>query len=132
MKYYAEILHPYEDKVLWHYFLEAPDEATAQDAVRKQVMAEHTNGFLLDTGGLFLLIIEEDNEGEGKLTIERISAMSDEEIFQLSSISSKNPEERGFRLSHRRFENDDEMKKCFDLLTTRLQKIMPSEASGRT
>ena len=58
--FYAEILHPYEDKVLWHYFLAARDKDAAQKAVTDQVIAEHSNGFLLDTGGLFLVTIEED------------------------------------------------------------------------
>lgn len=62
MKYYAEILHPSKDGVLWHYFLEAPDEETARNAVSKQVIAEHMDCFLLDTDGLFLLTVEEDKD----------------------------------------------------------------------
>lgn len=65
MKFYAEIHHPHEDKVLWHYFLEAPDKETAAQAVRQQVLEEHSDGFLLDTGGLFILIVEEDKEETG-------------------------------------------------------------------
>ncbi len=64
MKYYAEILHPYESKVLWHYYLEAPDEETAKEAISKQVVAEHSNSFLLDTGGLFLITVEEDKRDD--------------------------------------------------------------------
>jgi hypothetical protein len=64
MKYYAEILHPHENKVLWHYYLEASDEETAKEAVEKQVVAEHSDGFLLDTGGLFLITVEEDKRDE--------------------------------------------------------------------
>lgn len=123
MKFYAEILHPYEDKVLWHYFLEAPDEATAQGAVSKQVIAEHENGFLLDTGGLFIQIIEEDKEGEDKLNLKRIAEMSDDEVLALSMVQPNHPEARCFRLSNRRFESKAEMAECMDLLLTRLQKI---------
>jgi hypothetical protein len=131
MKFYAEILHPYEDKVLWHYFLEAPDEATAGDAIGKQVIAEHSNGFLLDTGGLFLQIIEEDKEGEEKLNVERIAAMSDEEVYALSSPVPNHTEDRSMRLSHRRFEDEKEMAKCFELLRTRMDKIKSSGTQGK-
>lgn len=62
MKFYAEIIHPTEGTVLWHYFLEAPDKKAASDAVGKRVIEEHMNGFLLDTGGLFLLTVEEDKD----------------------------------------------------------------------
>jgi hypothetical protein len=61
-KFYVEILHPFEDKVLWHYFLEAPDKETAQNAINEKVFEEHSGGFLLDTGGMYLLTIEEDSE----------------------------------------------------------------------
>ena len=64
MKYYIEILHPAEDKVLWHYYLDAPDSKTAEYAVQKKVVDEHSNGFLLDTGGLFLITVEEDKRDE--------------------------------------------------------------------
>jgi hypothetical protein len=64
MKYYVEILHPVEDKILWHYYLDAPDSKAAEYAVRKKVIEEHSNGFLLDTGGLFLIIVEEDKRDE--------------------------------------------------------------------
>jgi hypothetical protein len=36
MKYYIEILHPVEDKILWHYYLDAPDSKAAEYAVRKK------------------------------------------------------------------------------------------------
>lgn len=62
MKFYAEIHHPTERKVLWHYFLEAANKEAAAAAVNKQVVAEHSNGFLLYTGGLYLLIVEEDKD----------------------------------------------------------------------
>lgn len=123
MRFYAEILHPTTGEVLWHYFLEAPDKDTASDAIGKQVAAEHANGFLLDTGGLFIQIVEEDKEGEDKITLERIAEMSDDEVYALSSPVPNQPEERSMRLSHRRFENEDERKKCFAILATRMQKI---------
>jgi hypothetical protein len=62
MKFYAEIHHPYENKVLWHYFLEAPDKETASKAIHQRVVAEHSDGFLLDTGGFYILLVEEDKE----------------------------------------------------------------------
>lgn len=62
MKFYAEIHHPTENTVLWHYFLEAPDKETASNAINKKVIEEHSDGFLLDTGGLYLLIIDEDKD----------------------------------------------------------------------
>jgi hypothetical protein len=47
--------------------LDAPDEETAKEAVSNQVIIEHANGFLLDTGGLFLTTIEEDKrDNNGK------------------------------------------------------------------
>jgi hypothetical protein len=64
MKYYAEILHPNENKVLWHYYLEASDEATAKEAITNQVIIEHSDGFLLGTGGLFIVTVEEDRRDE--------------------------------------------------------------------
>ena len=63
-KYYAEILHPVEDKILWHYYLDSSDAATAKKAVSKKVVEEHSDGFLLDTGGLFLITVEEDKRDE--------------------------------------------------------------------
>jgi len=62
MKLYAEILHPTEEKVLWHYYLEAPSKEAAHSAITDQVIKEHSDGFLLDTGGLFLVTIEEDKD----------------------------------------------------------------------
>jgi hypothetical protein len=62
MKFYAEILHPHDNRVLWHYYLEATDKETAEAAVNKQVVAEHSNGFLLETGGLYLLVVEEEKD----------------------------------------------------------------------
>ena len=127
MKFYAEILHPYKDEVLWHYFLEAPDEATAQDAISKQVAAEHSDGFLLDTGGLYLLIVEEDKEGDDKVTVDSIASMSDEEVYALTSPVPNQPEERSMRLSHRRFENDEVRQKCSKLLRERYEKIKQTQ-----
>ncbi len=130
MRFYAEILHPTTGDVLWHYFLEAPDKDTASDAIGKQVIAEHTNGFLLDTGGLFIQIIEEDKEGEDKITVERIATMSDEEVYALTSPVPNQPKERSMRLSHRRFENDEVRQKCFELLNERYEKIKKTERAS--
>jgi hypothetical protein len=62
MKFYAEILHPDKPVVLWHYFLEAPNKESATNAVNEQIIREHSDGFLLDTGGFYILVIEEDND----------------------------------------------------------------------
>ncbi len=128
MKYYTEILHPTDNKVLWHYYLEAPDEETAREAITNQVVKEHSDGFLLDTGGLFMLIVEEDKEEEHKLNIKRIAEMSDDEVYNLSMTAKPStPEAKGFRLSHRRFESEEEMAECMDSLLIRLQKIIQSD-----
>ena len=36
------------------------DAATAKKAISKKVVDEHSDGFLLDTGGLFFIKLEED------------------------------------------------------------------------
>lgn len=59
-KFYIEILHPYETRVLWHYFMEAPSAEAAKEAARKKFLIDEMNGLLLETGGLFLLTCEED------------------------------------------------------------------------
>lgn len=59
MKFYVEIHHPSEDKVLWHYFVEGPDAQSVHDAIAKRVAEEHADGFLLDTGGAFLVAIQD-------------------------------------------------------------------------
>jgi len=61
MKFYAVIRHPTEKKVLWHYFLEASDKQAASEAVAKRIASEHADGFLLDTGGAYILTIKEDD-----------------------------------------------------------------------
>ena len=63
MKFYAEIHHPKDEKALWHYFLEAPDADSAREAVVKRVADEHANGFLLDTGGAFILVVQDEETG---------------------------------------------------------------------
>jgi hypothetical protein len=128
MKYYTEILHPTNNNVLWHYYLEAPDEETARKAIANKVVKEHSDGFLLDTGGLFMLILEEDKEEEHMLNIKRIAEMSDEEVYRLSVTSQPSkPEAKGFRLSHRRFETKEEMAECMNTLLIRLEKIIQSD-----
>lgn len=62
MKFYVEVLHPHEDRVLWHYYVEARDKEAAEMAVQKQVVADHQDGFLLETGGLFSLTVEEHRD----------------------------------------------------------------------
>lgn len=62
MKFYAEVHHPTEHRVLWHYFLEASDKEVASNAIHRKVIEEHSDGFLLETGGLYLLTIEEDKD----------------------------------------------------------------------
>lgn len=61
-KFYAEILHPQDRSVLWHYYLKARDKDAAEAGVNKQVVAEHSGGFLLDTGGLYLLVVKEEKD----------------------------------------------------------------------
>ena len=63
MKFYAEIHHPKEEKTLWHYFLEAADAESARDFIVKRVAEEHANGFLLDTGGAYILVIQDEETG---------------------------------------------------------------------
>lgn len=81
MKFYAEIHHPYQDKVLWHYFLEAPDKKAASDAIGLRVAEEHADGFLLDTGGLYLLFIEEDTDPTPLSKNPRTRLIYDERLF---------------------------------------------------
>ncbi len=59
-KYYIEILHPYEKKVLWHYFADAVSEEVAKEAASQKFIAEQSDGMLLDTGGLFLVTAVEE------------------------------------------------------------------------
>ena len=60
MKFYIEILHPYESKVLWHYYVEAPSEAEARDFCGKKFMVEQYGDLLLDTGGFFMMTATEE------------------------------------------------------------------------
>lgn len=60
MKFYVEILHPYEKKVLWHYWAEGPSEESVRELATKKFIEEQTNGILLETGGLFLVTVEEE------------------------------------------------------------------------
>lgn len=73
MKFYAEIHHPTDSKVLWHYFIEGSDAESVREAVIKRVADEHGNGFLLDTGGAFILAIQ--NEETGALSGEKIQVV---------------------------------------------------------
>jgi len=59
-KFYIEILHPYENKVLWHYFMEATSAEAAKDAAGRRFMVEYKDSLLLEVGGFFLLTCEEE------------------------------------------------------------------------
>lgn len=63
MKFYAEIHLPKDEKALWHYFTEGPDAESVRDAIIKRVAEEHSNGFLLETGGAYILVIEDEATG---------------------------------------------------------------------
>jgi hypothetical protein len=42
----------------------APNKEAAEAVVNKQVLAEHSDEFLLETGGLYLLVVQENDDGE--------------------------------------------------------------------
>jgi hypothetical protein len=62
MKFYVEMLHPTEKNVLWHYFAEASTKVEAQKIATDQFIEEQADGILIDTGGLFMVTVEEVNE----------------------------------------------------------------------
>ncbi len=62
MKYYTEILHPTSNKVLWHYYLEAPLEEEAKKFATNQFIKEQSEGLIIDLGGLFLVTAEKIEE----------------------------------------------------------------------
>jgi hypothetical protein len=61
-RYYVEILHPTEDKVLWHYYISAKTSKEATDECSQRFREDQKDDILLDTGGLFLITAEEEPE----------------------------------------------------------------------
>ena len=62
-----------------------------------------------------------------KITLKKIAEMSDEEVLNLSMPRPFHPEQRGFMLSIKNFENKDEMAGCMYVLIKRLSKIKKEE-----
>jgi hypothetical protein len=58
-KFYAEIINPTNSEVLWHYYVNCPTKEDAKEFARTQFIKEHSNDLLLDTGGLFMVTVEE-------------------------------------------------------------------------
>jgi len=65
-----------------------------------------------------------------KLTLKKIAEMSDEEVYKLSMPRPNHLEQRGFMLSLKHFEKEQEMAECMYILMRRLQKIKKENNNG--